>query len=332
MNAMDVVETTRQPDPRLQHRQIIRGRFRLDERLGDGAAGEVWRATDLDTGKAVAIKFPTTTANRQQDYVADALREASLARRVESPYVVHVTECALSLEVGPYIVMELLDGLDLFEHLARSGPLPLVDAAVIVAQLSLGLEALHANGIFHRDVKPENVVLTDREGHAYATLIDFGVARDAHDGCGSREKDQPAFSGTPAYMSPERLAGSLGVDVHGDLWSLAVVAYQCLVGGMPFDDRTLATIFVAVKGGIFTMPSALRDDIPPALDEWFRKAFAREPSARFASAREMREALIEACSPLPLHSGASRAVPACTHASGVRPRLVRLDDIEREAC
>jgi serine/threonine-protein kinase len=316
------VGATEPGDGELREGDVIHGRFRLDRRRGRGAVGEVWRATNLDSATPVALKLPNARWRSDKGYVARFMREAALARRVDSIHVVRVLECALSLDVGPYIVMELIEGVDLFDHIARWGPLPMADMAAIVAQLCVALQALHQARVFHRDVKAENIVLTTRGVRCCATLIDFGIARDARD-AGETSSDE--LAGTPAYMSPERLAGTLGADAHADLWSVAVVAYQCLTAGMPFDDRTVATVCVAVNRGTFVAPGDLRDDVPPALDEWFRRAFARLPSERFTSASEMRESLIEACSPLPLGLSVPAASPRM--ASGVHLRV----DLERDA-
>jgi len=154
---------------------------------------------------------------------------------------------------------------------------------------------VHAAGVFHRDVKPENIVLASRDGRACATLIDFGIARD---GAGGDPAAGAGMSGTPGYMSPERVAGSAPVDAQVDLWSLAVVAYQCLVGRLPFDDSTPDAFLAAVDGQAFAPPSTLRSDVGGTLDGWFQRSFARAPAERFASAGQMREAFIDACSPV----------------------------------
>jgi serine/threonine-protein kinase len=236
-------------------------------------------------------------------------------------HVVRVMECAVSPDLGPYIVMEMLDGLDLFEHLARWGGLEIAETAVLVAQLCVGLEALHAANVFHLDVKPENVVMTTRRCRPCAILVDFSIARD-----GASPIDE-AICGTPAYLSPERIQGTGGPDSRADLWALAVVAYQCLTGRVPFDDRTLGTVCVALERATFVLPSAFRQDVSPGLDAWFRRAFARTPRDRFESAPEMREALIDACSPLPLL--ASSCVRAA-RTSEVRSRYPHLDVPRRE--
>jgi len=284
---------------------VIDGRWLLEERLGEGAMGEVWRAKHLELQSHVAVKLLAPKLLRsatREKHVAAFLREASLASRVDCVHTVRVMESGSSPELGPYLVMEMLDGLDLFEHLARSGTLEIAETASIVAQLCLALQALHVADVFHRDVKPENVVMTTLGGRPCAKLIDFSIARDGSAAC---EEVEEGIFGTPAYLSPERLEGSTRGRAPADLWALAVVAYQCLVGKVPFDDRTLATVCVATHRATFAPPSTFVARVSPGLDGWFRRAFARAPSDRFATALEMREAIVDACSPFPLESASS---------------------------
>jgi serine/threonine protein kinase len=289
-------------DSRLREGCIIDGRILLEERLGEGSVGDVWRARHLELGSTVAVKLLAPrflTGPSKERHVEAFLREASLPGRVDCPYVVHVMECRFSLELGPYIVMEMLEGLDLFEHLARRGTLEIGQAADLLAQLCVALEALHGADVFHRDIKPENVVVSLRSGRLCATLVDFSVARD---GRAPADEGQGSTAGTPAYLSPERVRGSCRGDAQSDLWALAVVAYQCLVGRVPFDDRTFGTLREALDGGTFAPPSAFRPDVSARIDAWFRRAFSRSPSERFPSAPEMREAIIDSCSPFPSES------------------------------
>jgi serine/threonine protein kinase len=303
---------------------IIDQRWLLEEPLGAGGMGEVWRARDLERQSHVAVKLlaPRFLSSDSLDtYVASFYREASLARRIDCAHAVRVMECDYSPDHGPYIVMEMLAGLDLFEYLARSGTLEIAKTATIVAQLCLALEALHAADVFHRDVKPENIVMTTRNGRPCATLVDFSIARDGRSRCAAPEE---GIYGTPAYLSPEGLEGSPG-GTAADLWALAVVAYQCLVGRVPFDDKSLATVCVAIQRGTFSPPSAFSTRVSAGIDAWFQRAFARAPADRFASATEMREALIDAWSPfaleLPSSSGVRQTVSGSDdRASGVRSR------------
>jgi serine/threonine protein kinase len=285
--------------------------------------GEVWRARDLERQSHVAVKLLAPrllSGDSREKHFASFRREASLAQRVDCVHAVRVMDCDYSPEHGPYIVMEMLDGLDLFEHLARSGTLEVVSTAAIVAQLCLALEALHAADVFHRDVKPENVVLTMRNGRVCAKLIDFSIARDGYSPWAGPEE---GIFGTPAYLSPEGLEGFAPGETAADLWALAVVAYQCLVGTVPFNDKSLATVCVATHRGTFAPPSAFATRASAGVDAWFRRALARAPSDRFASATEMREGLIDAWSPFPLEPASSSGVRQAVSGSADRTSEVR---------
>jgi serine/threonine protein kinase len=312
---------------------VIDGRLLLEERLGEGSMGEVWRAKHLERQSHVAVKILTPSllgSPAREKHVASFVREASLARRVDCVHTVRVMGWDFAPDVGPYIVMEMLDGLDLFEHLARAGTLEVAETAAIVAQLCLALEALHAADVFHRDVKPENVVMTTRGTRPCAKLIDFSIARD---GSSPTDEVEEGIFGTLAYLSPERLQGASPGRAAADLWALAVVAYQCLVGKVPFDDKSLATVCVAVNRGTFRPPSAFVAHVSSGLDAWFRRAFARAPSDRFASATEMREALLDMWSPFPLESSSSIGATAAKSAgrtSGVRSRVAPIGAERRE--
>jgi eukaryotic-like serine/threonine-protein kinase len=275
---------------------VLGSRFRLDKRIGEGGFGDVWRATDLTLDTAVAVKTlsPRLHLSDGQAHVARLLNEATLARRVDCPHVVSVLECARSLELGPYLVMGLARGVDLFQYLTRFGPMAPTTTASVIAQLCVALEALHDVSVVHMDVKPGNIVLCSLPGQLHATLIDFGVA------CDSADVGRTGLAGTPAYMSPERLLDLPRESVHADLWSLAVVAYQCLTGRVPFDDSALGTLCLAIDEGSFVRPRAIRGELSRKLDAWCVKALARRPADRFASALEMREALIEASGPFEL--------------------------------
>jgi serine/threonine protein kinase len=308
--------------------RVIGGRLRLDERLGEGAIGDVWRATHLESDSPVAVKLLSSRLqqSRIERHVARFLGEATLTGHVDCPHVVKVIECGLCIEAGPYIVMELVEGADLFAHLDRFGQMPVHEMATVVAHVCVALEALHDSHVFHRDVKPENIVLATRQDVPCAVLVDFGIALD---GRAAAVELEAGLVGTPAYMSPERLGGAPLSHAQADLWSLAVVAYQCLVGRLPFDDTTLGTLSVSLTKGEFLRPASVRADVPEGLDGWFARALAYDPSSRFTGARDMRESLIDACAPFDLEPATGRVSEtrsAFRAATATHPRLLRGSD------
>src|SRR5262249_55987690 len=147
----------------------------------------------------------------------------------------------------------------------------------------------HVLGIVHRDIKPENIFLTEIDGELVVKLLDFGIAKQTQ-AAGFGVTSTGAMVGTPYYMSPEQLVSAKGVDARSDLWSLGVVAYHCLTGARPFDGETLGGIIIAIERGIYP-PASGATGLSPAIDGWFARAMSRDPTGRFASAKEMAEGL-----------------------------------------
>jgi serine/threonine protein kinase len=287
------------------HGRVLHGRYRLERRAGEGAAGQVWQATDLLLNRVVAVKVLAEPHRESERLKMRLLDEAEAGACVRSAHVASVFDCAAASEIGPYIVMEFVDGVDLYTLLSHRGMLQLDQAVTIAAQLCLALDAVHAAGWVHRDVKPENVAVCRRGGRLNVKLVDFGIATPLG-GQGPPSRCVRIY-GTPAYMSPERLAAAGPPDTSDDLWSLAVLTYLCLVGRLPFDDATYVTLWTATNGGAFPRPTALRPELPAALDAWLVTCLAPRPEDRFASVVEMREALIRACEPWPLSTRRERA-------------------------
>jgi serine/threonine-protein kinase len=273
----------------------------LDRPVGEGAVGQVWRAKHLFLNVPVAVKILSGRWRDNEAMKARFLREAESAARIDSNHVVRVVDCGISPDFGLYLVMELVDGFDLAGLLSRRGPLPVADALLVAGQLCVALEAIHRAGLVHRDVKPENVMVGHQHGRLCVKLADFGVAKDHDerlDGGTVRAPRKPArrLYGTPTYMSPEQLWG-LSAAARDDLWSIAVVAYQCLVGRPPFDDTTYEALCLSTARGAFVPPTAVRSEVPEPLDRWFEAAFACDPGDRFVTASGMRQALAAVSAP-----------------------------------
>jgi serine/threonine-protein kinase len=273
----------------------------LDRPVGEGAVGQVWRARHLFLNVPVAVKILSDRWRDDEAMKASLLREAESAARIDSDHVVRVVDCGISSDFGLYVVMELVDGFDLAGLLSRRGPLSVSDAILVAGQLCLALEAIHRAGLVHRDVKPENVMVGRRHGRLCVKLADFGVAKNHHetpdDGVEpAPRKPAQRLYGTPTYMSPEQLWG-LTAAARDDLWSIAVVVYQCLVGRPPFDDSTYEMLCLSTARGVFVPPTAVRSEVPEPLDRWFRTAFACDPGDRFVTALGMRQALAAVSAP-----------------------------------
>jgi hypothetical protein len=266
------------------------GRFEVLERLGQGAFGQVFRARDPQLDREVAIKTPLAGALESQEDLERFLREAQASATLHHPNICPVYEVGQMGKV-PYIVMALLRGQSLAEHLkGRKEPLPVKQAALVARKLALALEAAHAQGIVHRDLKPANVMFErDRKD---VVIMDFGLARRVRPG-DIRQTREGTMMGTPAYMAPEQARGEIAaVGPPSDQYSLGVMLYEMLAGRLPFTGNVNEVI-----GQVLHVtpppPSKFRPGIDPALEAICLRALAKKPGDRHASMKEFAAALNE---------------------------------------
>ncbi len=256
----------------------------------------IWVAEDTLLKREVAVKFLSAELCDCPDSVERFAKEARAVARIDSPYVPRVYGKGALSDGTPFIVMELLEGVDLDEYLRVQGLLSLSQTARIVSQVAAALSSAHSVGIVHRDIKPENIFLTGDGPDGMAKLLDFGIAKVWLDD--QQMLTRPgAIMGTPSYMSPEQLRSAKDVDGMSDLWSLAVVAYVALTGELPFPGETFGAVCVAIHAGSFRAPGRLRPGLPRAVDAWFRRALHPDPSARFRTARELAASFRAAAEP-----------------------------------
>lgn len=272
---------------------------RLVRPLAEGGMGKVWIAQHTALATEVVVKFLGKDFVENADAVARFKREAAVSASVKSPHVVQVLDYGILAGGPPFIVMEHLEGRDLGEHLETFGPMAPQDVAALVAQVAKGLGKAHQVGVVHRDIKPSNIFLCDGEGgDIFVKLLDFGVAKSTQ-----RADDKTTTGmviGTPHYMSPEQILADREVDARSDIWSLGVVAFQALTGKLPFDGATVGAITLAIHHSTPRV-TTYRPELLAAVDEWFAKACAREPEARYATAREAAQALTAAVGDAPGH-------------------------------
>jgi serine/threonine-protein kinase len=271
----------------------ITASIRLVRKLGEGGMGSIWVAEHLGLRTQVAVKFMSEHLAQDGGAAARFSREAAAAAQIKSPHVVQVFDHGLFEGHVPYIVMELLEGENLSSFIQCHGGLLSARAtADIVAQMCRALGKAHASGVIHRDIKPDNVFVIDSDGEPFVKVLDFGIAKQSQ---GTQNVTSTgALLGTPYYMSPEQMLSAKHVDPRSDLWAVGVVAYQCVTGKVPFNGETFAGVAVAISQGHFSLPHAESGLGSPELDAWFERALAKNPNERFASARELAEALVAA--------------------------------------
>jgi tRNA A-37 threonylcarbamoyl transferase component Bud32 len=274
--------------------QIIADLYRLEAQLGRGAMGRIWRAEHLRLKSKVAVKFLDPAVSEHPEAFNRFLREAQSAASVRSAHVVQIFDCGIDAGV-PYISMELLEGESLDKRLSVRGALSASELGEIFSGVAQAVDTAHEFGVIHRDLKPGNIFIARERDVEIAKVLDFGIAKlmnrgtDADSAAGT---GTGVMLGTPYYMSPEQVRGSRSLDQRTDLWSLAVIAFECLTGELPFRGESMGDIVVQICTARPTLPSELAA-VPPGFDEWFVKGTSKDPSGRFATAREMAETLSE---------------------------------------
>jgi eukaryotic-like serine/threonine-protein kinase len=257
---------------------LLGGRYRLDDSVGAGGMGEVWRATDLVLDRLVAVKLLHPGYARDEQELARFRAEARHAGSLSHPGIAQVYDYhEADPPAPPYLVMELVDGPSLASLLAE-GPVDAARTMGLIAQAAGALQAAHAAGLVHRDIKPGNL-LVSRNGQLKIT--DFGIAHAA----GSAPLTRPgALIGTPAYLAPERAAG-LPATPAADLYSLGIVAFQCLTGEPPFSGEPLAVALAHQERPLPPMPPS----VPAEAAQLVGDLTAKDPGARPATAAEVAE-------------------------------------------
>jgi beta-lactam-binding protein with PASTA domain/tRNA A-37 threonylcarbamoyl transferase component Bud32 len=262
---------------------VLGGRYRLVELLGQGGMATIYRATDAQLGREVAVKVLHPEYGRDPDFVARFKQEAQAAASLSHPNIVGVYDFGTDAD-GPYIVMELVDGEDVATLLARNGPLPPRQAARLAAEVAHALAAAHARGIVHRDVKPGNILVSS-DGRVKVT--DFGIARAWAD---ARLTLPGVTLGSVHYFSPEQALGEQATPAS-DIYSLGIVLYELLTGKRPWEGDNAAAVAMARISAPPPLVSDVRPSVPPVLEAIDRKALSPDPAARYPSADAMASAL-----------------------------------------
>lgn len=291
----------------LQGRALADGRFILEDRLGGGASGEVYRATHAVLRRHVAVKVLHTRLQYSQDYCARFYAEALAASQLDHRNVLRILDYGQEPDGILYIVMELLDGKNLQQILDEGGPLPVPRLVDIVSQACAGLAHAHDAGVVHRDIKPENIVLLrrkDDDGREtdLVKVCDFGIAHwvpeepkaeiTDDDATLVRLPDQKKVVGTPVYMAPEQIRNE-PVDARTDVYALGILLYELSTGVLPFaSTRPMEVLMMQVLERP-KPPSQFIDGFNPDLERVILKALEKEPSARHANVRALRAELRE---------------------------------------
>jgi serine/threonine-protein kinase len=293
-------------------RGLVAGKYELVRLIGRGGMGSVWEGRHASLGSAVAIKFIDTTHADSREAQSRFVHEARAAARIQSRHAVQIFDHGVTEDGRAYMVMELLVGEALDRRIDRLGRLSLESTARILGQVCRALQRAHDCGIVHRDLKPDNVfiVRSPDEDEEVAKVLDFGVAKITPRSGDSRLTSGTktgAVLGTPYYMSPEQARGLRSIDWRTDLWSLGVIAYECVTGVLPFEGESVGDLLVKICTSPVPLPSARDPELPSEFDAWFARALDRDPQRRFASATDLAESLARAAGVAPRSAMSSSA-------------------------
>jgi len=290
-------------------------RYLIQRELGRGSFGAVYLARHAVIGREVALKVLHPERATLPSVLERFLGEARAVAAIGSPHIVQIYDAGLTSEGKAFLAMELLDGEDLSQHLARHGRLSPSRAAELGREVCQALAAAHRAGVVHRDLKPANIFLAKGpDGRAHAKVLDFGVSKIARPE-GEELTMTGTMLGTPHYMAPEQLHSSRDVDGRADIYALGTVLFETLSMELPFDSTTLAGL-IAAK--VSNAPRSLADrapDVPGELAAVILRALSWDPNARFSSAEEMDEALAKAMA----HTSSS--VPPYGSGPGLPPQI-----------
>ncbi len=286
----------------LQTGDLLEGRYRIFERIGEGGMGVVYAAEHAVLHRKCAVKVLHPSEAGDETMIARFRIEAQAAANIRHPNVVEVMDFGISPDNRPFFVMEYLEGESLADRLDAAGKLSEKETVGIVNQILAGLSAAHRVRVVHRDLKPENIYFAriDKKTEV-VKILDFGISKIV---AGTPSCPPVPISanhkaltqkgivfGTPGYMAPETLFGSGAIDPRADLFSVAVMLFEMLVGKRPFGGRDAQSIMLATASQPAPFPSELCPEITDAMEKVIIKGLAKDPVFRFQKADEFQEAL-----------------------------------------
>ena len=273
---------------------VLDHRYRVGKRLGEGGMSYVYRAEDIETSEAVAVKILIPRLWRDPASVERMRREATIAMRLQHPNVCPILRLGETSDRLLYLVMPYLEGEPLSEHETRSGPFSAEEGVPLLVQMCHGLQHAHELQIIHRDLKPENVMLVPTPGEKaafQAVVMDFGLAKERRAGAELAKLTATGIVlGTPEFMSPEQIRGK-PLDGRSDVYALGVLAFEMFTGQLPFPGKSAQETMIARLRGAPQTLRAVKPELPAKLESLISRALMMDPAQRFASMSEMAHAL-----------------------------------------
>jgi serine/threonine-protein kinase len=273
--------------------QTLAGKYLVEKLIKRGGMGAVYQGKHVLMDKTVAIKVLRPALAVDDDVVARFSREAKAASRISHPHAVSVTDFGESENGIVFLVMEYLEGRTLKEIIRSEGAMPLTRVVEIIRQVTGALDAAHGQGVVHRDLKSDNIMVSQTNGGDWAKVLDFGIAK-IQQPKGVLDPEITAANlviGTPQYMSPEQCSQTQPLDARSDIYSLGVIIYEMLAGRVPFTGESATMIMMQHVQDSPPSVLATRRDLPPAVDGVITRALAKVPADRFQTAGELFAAL-----------------------------------------
>ena len=277
------IEVAPPPDPLLG--RVIDGRYRVEKPIGEGGMGIVYAISHAVLGKRMALKVLRGDMAKDADVVQRFMQEAQSATSIGHANIIDISDFGRLPDGSVYFVMEYLDGQSLSKMISNGGSVPMATALHIIKQIASALEAAHARGIVHRDMKPDNIYLV-RQGSddRFVKVLDFGIAKVG--GANSKLTRTGMIFGTPHYMSPEQAAGQ-SVDRRTDIYALGVIMYEMFTGKVPFDGDTFMGILSKHMFEQPIPPSQVQGKGLGAIEDIILKALAKKQEDRYQSMAEL---------------------------------------------
>ncbi|HEY5960914.1 MAG TPA: protein kinase [Polyangiaceae bacterium] len=276
--------------------EVIAAKYEVTELIGVGGVGFVVAAKHIELGEKVALKFLRPEMLVRLDVVARFAQEALAAVRIKNEHVARVYDVGTLPNGCPFIVMEYLEGRDLYDVIVHDGPQPIKRAVDYVLQACEAIADAHSRGIVHRDIKPENLFLIQRsEGMELVKVLDFGISKVALTGSAFTSKVPLVRTmlpmGSPVYMSPEQIRASKDIDVRTDIWSMGCVLHELLTGRPAFDAPSLTQLSATILEEHPPKVSDIIADCPPEIDAIVSRCLNKQPEARYQNMAELAMAL-----------------------------------------
>ena len=296
--------------------RVIKSRYKLIDEIGRGSFATVYIVRDTKTNRIYAMKAMLYELSDDGEMLARFQREAHILLTLHDPHIVRIFEYGDESDLH-YILMDYIDGQNLKYHTLTSGPMEAARALDYARQIAEGLDTAYKNGVVHRDIKPQNIVINSQ---GVVKITDFGLAR-------SRETvtltQSNVFMGTAYYIPPEQAESGRSADIRSDLYSVAAVLFEMLSGHPPYEGDTAVDIVVKHMNEKVPSICAIRPELPREVDQFLQKAMAKLPSERYSTPREFVNALEKVQELIP-------AIPIDRQETAERPPLVEPGNEEKD--